>query len=88
MAADPELGLPGGPGAILLTVFGSPLFYYGIFQTGLKHSFDALLVTVLALLLLRVSVRPATTRLMILVGLVLALSITVRYANIVLGSWG
>ena len=29
-----ELGLPGGPGAILLTVFGSPLFYYGIFQTG------------------------------------------------------
>ena len=32
-----ELGLPGGPGAILLTVFGSPLFYYGIFQTGLKH---------------------------------------------------
>ena len=79
-----ELGLPGGPGAILLTVFGSPLFYYGIFQTGLKHAFDALLVTVLALLLLRATVRPPTTRLAISIGLVLALLITVRYANIVL----
>ena len=29
-----ELGLPGGPGATLLTVFGSPLFYYAIFQPG------------------------------------------------------
>ena len=47
------LGLPGGPGAILLTVFGSPLFYYAIFQPGLKHAFDALLVSVLALLLLQ-----------------------------------
>ena len=40
-----NLGLPGGPGAILLTVLGSPLFYYAIFQSGLKHAFDALLVT-------------------------------------------
>ena len=79
-----ELGLPGGPGAILLTVFGSPLFYYGIFQTGLKHAFDALLVTVLALLLLRSTLRPPTTRLAIFIGLVLALLISVRYANIVL----
>ena len=79
-----ELGLPGGPGAILLTVFGSPLFYYGIFQTGLKHAFDALLVTSLALLLLRSTLRPPTTRLAVLIGLVLALLITVRYANIVL----
>lgn len=79
-----ELGLPGGPGAILLTVFGSPLFYYGIFQTGLKHAFDALLVSVLALLMLRATVRPPTPRLAILVGLVVALLISVRYANIVL----
>ena len=56
------LGLPGGPGAILLTVFGSPLFYYGIFQPGLKHAFDALLVSVLALLLLQATIRPPTTR--------------------------
>ena len=78
------LGLPGGPGAILLTVFGSPLFYYGIFQPGLKHAFDALLVSVLALLLLQATVRPPTTRVAVLMGLVLALLISVRYANIVL----
>ena len=52
-----ELGLPGGPGAILLTVFGSPLFYYAIFQPGLKHAFDTLLVSVLALLLLHSTTR-------------------------------
>jgi hypothetical protein len=78
------LGLPGGPGAILLTIFGSPLFYYSIFQPGLKHAFDALLVSVLALLLLQATIRPPTTRVAVLTGLVLALLISVRYANIVL----
>ncbi len=79
-----KLGLPGGPGAILLTVLGSPLFYYAIFQTGLKHAFDTLLVSVLALLLLHLSVHPATTRVAVALGLVVALLISVRYANIVL----
>ncbi len=79
-----NLGLPGGPGAILLTVLGSPLFYYAIFQTGLKHAFDTLLVSVLALLLLHLSVHPATTRMAVALGLVVALLISVRYANIVL----
>ena len=27
-----DLGLHGGPGAILLTTFRTPLFYYAIFQ--------------------------------------------------------
>ncbi len=53
-----NLGLPGGPGAILLTVLGTPLFYYAIFQPGLKHAFDTLLVSVLALLLLHLSEHP------------------------------
>lgn len=79
-----DLGLPGGPGAILLTVFGSPLFYYAIFQPGLKHAFDALLASLMALLLLRASVRPPTTQVAVALGLILALSISVRYANIVL----
>jgi hypothetical protein len=79
-----DLGLRGGPGAILLTVFGSPLFYYALFQPGLKHAFDALLATLLALLLLHASFRPTTTRLAVAIGLVLAVSITVRYANITL----
>ncbi len=79
-----ELGLPGGPGAILLTILGSPLFYYSIFQPGLKHAFDTLLVSVLALLLLRLSTDPTATRVAIALGLVMALLISVRYANIVL----
>jgi hypothetical protein len=79
-----SLGLAGGPGAILLTILGSPLFYYSIFQTGLKHAFDTLLVTLLAVLLLHLSVHPATRRLAIGIGLVAALLISVRYANIVL----
>lgn len=79
-----ELGLPGGPGAILLTVFGSPLFYYGIFQPGLKHAFDALLFSLIALLLLRSSLRGPTIRVAVALGLLLAVSISVRYANIVL----
>jgi hypothetical protein len=79
-----ELGLPGGPGAILLTVFGSPLFYYAIFQPGLKHAFDTLLVSVLALLLLHSTTRGPSTRLAVAVGLNLALLISIRYANAVL----
>jgi hypothetical protein len=79
-----ELGLPGAPGAILLTVLGSPLFYYAIFQPGLKHAFDALLATVLALLLLRADARPRATRLSVEIGIVVALLITIRYANITL----
>lgn len=78
------LGLPGGPGAILLTVFGSPLFYYALFQPGLKHAFDTVLTSSLALLLLRASIRLPTTRLALAVGGVLAVSVTVRYANLVL----
>ena len=79
-----EFGLPGAPGAILVTVLGSPLFYYAIFQPGLKHAFDALLATILALLLLRASASPHATRLGVEIGIVVALLITIRYANITL----
>ena len=78
------LGLPGAPGAILVTVLGSPLFYYAIFQPALKHAFDALLATTLALLLLRASATPRATRIAVEIGVVVALLITIRYANITL----
>jgi hypothetical protein len=83
-----ELSLPGAPGAIILTVFGSPLFYYGIFQPGLKHAFDALLATILALLLLHASADPRLTRLALAIGIVCGLLITIRYANITLLAGG
>jgi hypothetical protein len=79
-----DIGLRGGPGVTLLCILGSPLFYYSIFQTGLKHAFDALLATLLALLLLHASVRTASMRITIALGLVVAVLISVRYANIVL----
>jgi len=71
-----ELGLPGGPGAILLTIFGSPLFYYSIFQSGYKHAFDALLVATLALFLLRASRHPGSARLAVMLGVILAVLIS------------
>jgi hypothetical protein len=79
-----DLGLPGGPGAILLTVFGSPLFYETIFEPEMKHAFDTLLMCALALLLFRASVVAVSPRLALALGAVGALQITVRYANLTL----
>jgi hypothetical protein len=78
------LGLRGGPGAILLTIFGSPLFYYAIFQPGYKHVVDALLITLFAFLLLQAHEDPGSRRLAIAIGAVLGVAITVRYADAVL----
>lgn len=79
-----ELGLPGGPGAILLTVFGTPLFYYAIFQPSYKQVADTLAITLLALLLLRATTATPSTRMCVAIGAVLAVSINIRYANAVL----
>jgi hypothetical protein len=78
------LGLPGGPGAILLTILGTPLFYYAVFQPGYKHAVDTLFVTLLALLLLEADRNPTSTKLAAALGAVLAFTISVRYANGVL----
>jgi len=79
-----ELDLPFEPWATLLAVFGTPLFYYAIFQPGLKHAVDALVATVLGLLLVRAARAPEDTRLALAIGLVGAALITLRYANITL----
>ncbi len=78
------VGLPGGPGATLLTVLGTPLFYYAVFQPAYKHAVDALLISLFALLLLEADRKPGSTKLAAALGAVLAVAISVRYANTVL----
>lgn len=79
-----ELRLPAAPEFILLAVFGTPLFYYAIFQPSYKHAVDTMLISLLALLLLRVAEAPPSLAVCISIGAVMAVSINVRYANVVL----
>jgi hypothetical protein len=52
-----RLDLSSHEGLVLLAaVFGTPLFYYGSFKTGLSHVVDTLLVTVLVVLVHRWSI--------------------------------
>ena len=37
-----ELELPATPAVLFLTVFGSPLFYYVVFEPAMKHAVDTL----------------------------------------------
>lgn len=76
-----ELRLGGAPGAILLTVFGTPLFYYAIYQPSYNHAADALFTSLLTLLLLKVSIR-ASDGLAVALGATLAVAVNVRYANV------
>jgi hypothetical protein len=78
-----ELSLDGAPGALLLTVFGTPLFYYAIYQPSYNHAADALFASLLALLLLKASIR-GSERIAVAVGVTLAVLVHVRYANIAL----
>jgi hypothetical protein len=76
-----ELDLDGAPGVLLLTVFGTPLFYYAIYQPSYNHAADALFTSLLALLLLKASIRESDM-LAVAVGVTLAVLVHVRYANI------
>ena len=40
-----ELDLPRGPAVLLLTLFGTPLFYYGALAPSYKHASDTLYAT-------------------------------------------
>jgi hypothetical protein len=78
-----ELDLGGAPGVILLTVMGTPLFYYAIYQPSYNHAADALFTSLLALLLLRASIRE-NDKLAVALGATLAFLVHVRYANVAL----
>jgi len=76
-----ELELPRGPAVLLLTLFGTPLFYYGVESTSYKHAADALYVTAACWFALRAT-RPAARRLdYVAAGACLGLAVVTRYAN-------
>ncbi len=76
-----ELELPRGPGVLFLTTFGSPLFYYVIFEPAAKHAVDTLILTAASLLLLYV-LRDGSLRLALALGSIAGVSLNTRYVNV------
>lgn len=75
-----QLALPRGPAVLLLTVFGTPLWYYGVASPSYKHAADTLYATAAFWCLLRATELPAR-RYLIGAGAFLALLLATRYAN-------
>jgi hypothetical protein len=76
-----ELDLPRGPAVLFLTTFGSPLFYYVVFDPAMKHAVDTLVLTAATLFLLRVFTR-RHDRDAIVLGALVGLSLNIRYVNV------
>jgi len=77
------LELPAGPAVLLLALFGTPLFYYTVFQPAYKHAVDALFLTLMAFLLQQATER-SSSRLALALGGALAVLFMIRFANIAL----
>ena len=76
-----ELDLPRGPAVLLLTLFGTPLFFYGVQDPSYKHAADTLYVTAACWFALR-STRASARRLdYVAAGACLGLAVVTRYAN-------
>jgi hypothetical protein len=68
--------------ALFAGIFGTPLFYYGSFTTGLSHVVDTLLVTTLVVLVYRYSTDGwRSSWLPVLIGAVGGYAVTVRFFN-------
>jgi hypothetical protein len=76
-----ELDLPRGAAVLLLTLFGTPLYYYGALWTGYKHAADTLYATALFWFVLRCTRKDARRRDLVGAGICLALLLVTRYAN-------
>jgi hypothetical protein len=76
-----ELDLPRGASILFLTTFGSPLFYYVVFDPAMKHAVDTLVLTASTLVLLRVFTR-RRDRDAVLLGALVGLSLNIRYVNV------
>ena len=75
-----ELDLPAGPAVLFLTTFGSPLFYYVVFEPAMKHAVDTLWITAAVYVLLRIY-DEGTDRQAVLLGLLVAVALNTRYVN-------
>jgi hypothetical protein len=76
-----ELDLPRGPAVLLLTLFGTPLWFYGALVTSYKHAADALYATVAFWFVLRSIRSDARRRDYVAAGALLGLLVVTRYAN-------
>jgi hypothetical protein len=76
-----ELDLPRGPAVLFLATFGSPLFYYVVFDPAMKHAVDALVMTAAVLFLWRIFLR-GSDRQAIALGALVGLALNVRYVNV------
>jgi hypothetical protein len=79
-----ELNLPRGPGVLLLTLFGTPLFFFGAVWVSYKHAADTLYATAAFWFVLRSTRNDARRRDYIAAGTCLALLLATRYANLAL----
>ncbi|MBA2460856.1 MAG: glycosyltransferase family 39 protein, partial [Actinobacteria bacterium] len=75
-----ELDLPRGPGVLFLTAFGTPLFFYIVFDPAGKHAVDTLLLTAATYVFLRCDSRNATRAALVL-GALCGWSLNIRWAN-------
>ena len=74
------LGLPHAGFVLFAGVFGTPLFYYGSFTTGLSHVADTLLFTILVVLVHRYfAAEPPSVWLPAVIGAVGGYAVTVRF---------
>jgi hypothetical protein len=76
-----ELDLPRGPVVLLLTLFGTPLFYYGALAPSYKHAADTLYATAAMWFVLRSSRGDARRLDFVAAGLCMALLLATRFAN-------
>jgi hypothetical protein len=76
-----ELGLPRGPAVLLGTTFGSPLFYYVVFEPAAKHAVDTLVLTAASLVVLLL-LRRGTDRHAVMLGALAGISLNIRYVNV------
>jgi Dolichyl-phosphate-mannose-protein mannosyltransferase len=76
-----ELGLPRGPDVLFLTVFGTPLFFYVIFDPAGKHAVDTLVLTAATYAFLRCDSASAT-RAAVVLGALCGWSLNIRWANV------
>jgi len=75
-----ELELPRGPGVLFLTAFGTPLFFYVVFDPAGKHAVDTLVLTAATYAFLRCDSRNAT-RAAVALGALGGWSLNIRWAN-------
>jgi hypothetical protein len=79
-----DLDLPRGPAVLLLALFGTPLWFYGVLEPSYKHAADTLYATAAFWFVLRSSRDDAGRRDYLVSGLCFALLLSTRYANVAL----